>query len=300
MNQSRKLQRRMRFKPAAHGMPLPAEWTTVQTAERDRASEAMTALQKMLPDRGIILLTIPSGTSSQNVEAMACVNNLADRSQVASVFEAMLEWWSPQIITAQPDRAAVAALREGVDAVNDIPIAEVARQLGATTMRVLEAIAARRLANTDDCLILATIALSLFGKTHQPVQHEAPGGSADGSGAPAPEPLPPRREWPKGNTKETLVADILERPQSEDRDQIIAMAREGKFHDYEAEVPTPKALLIDILSRFGYPDLAGKARDGGYNDEHQTLEQAEELRRDIGPDVHDAFLGVDPSKRGKA
>lgn len=296
MSQSRKFRRQ--YRAAARKDPMPPGWDKVEARERGRANEAMKAVQQMLPDRGLILLAIPQGASTQDVDAMACVHNLTDRSQVASVFESMLEWWSGQVIAAQPDRAAVAALREGVAAVSGIPRPEVARQLGATTMRVLEAMAKRQAPDSYDCLMLATIGLTFFGDQHAPQQHQAPGGSADGSGAPQPAPMPPPRQWPKGNTKETLVADLLERPQSEQRDQIIEMAREGKFHDYEAEVSTPKQLLIDILARFGFPDLAGKARDGGYNDEHTTVVQAEELRVEVGAERYDDMMGSKP--RGTA
>lgn len=302
MSQSRKFKRRtagVGYRAAARDEPLPAEWHQVEDAERVRAGGAMRALQEMLPGRGIILLTVPrQGISTQNVEAIACVHNLTDRSTVASVFEAMLEWWSPDVITAQPDRACVAALREGVGAVSDIPSAEVARQLGATTMRVLDAITHRRTPDSDDCLMLATIGLTFFGKNHEPQQHQAPGGSADASGAPPPAPLPPPREWPKGNTKETLVADLLEQPQSNWRDQLIALAREGRFHDYDSDVTNPKGLLIDMLARFGFPHLAGKTRDGGYDDEHPTIEQAEQLRADVGPERYDSLIGGKP--RGTA
>lgn len=74
----------------------------------------------------------------------------------------------------------------------------------------------------------------------------------------------------------------------------------GNFTTTRASRPTPKALLVDVLSRFGYPDLAGKARDGGYDDERATVEQVEELRHDVGAETFDALTGNDPSKRGQA
>lgn len=299
MNQSRKF-RRQGFRTGKRGEPLPPAWPQVEGAARELAGNAMKQLQQMLPGRGLVLLAIPSGVSSQDVEAMACVHNLPDRSQVASVFEAMLEWWSGEVITAQPDRAAVMALREGVGAISQIPVNEVARQIGETTMRLLKTLAKPHQPEDaiQDALLLAASALGIYGKYLAPKQHEVPGGPADGSNAPPREPLPPPREWPKGNTKETLVADLLERPQTEYRDQIITMAREGKFHDYESDVAAPKAVLIEILSRFGFPDLAGKARDGGYDDEHASVVQAEEIRASVGAEVYDSM--IDPGKRGQA
>jgi hypothetical protein len=297
MNQSRKFRRQ--FRAATRKDPLPPGWDQVEQRERGRVNEAMKTLQQMLPDRGLVLLAAPSGTAATDVDAIACVHNLTNRSQVASLFESMLEWWSGQVIAAQPDRACVAALREGVAAVKSVPRAEVARQLGATTMRVLEAIAQRQRPETEDCLMLATVGLTLYSDRHEPEQHQPPGGFADASGAPPPAPMPPPRSWPKGNTKETLVADLLEHPPSVNRDQLIEMAREGKFHDWESEVAGPKMLLVDMLARFGFPELAGKARDGGYDDEPPTVEQLEVLRRDIGAERFDETMG-DGDKRGQA
>lgn len=299
MSQSRKFKRsRAGYRAAPRTHPLPPEWDRTQEEARAQSNAAMAAVQKLLPGRGLILITVPPETSTQDVEAMACVHNLTHRSQVASVFEAMLEWWSPDIITAHPDRGCVVALREGVAAVSDIPVAEHARALGETTMRVLRAIEQRQLPDSNDCLLLATIGLTLFSQHHAAQQHVAPGGSADASGAPPPQPLPPPRQWPKGNTKETLYTDLLAYPPSDARDQLIEMARAGKFHDWESDVATPKVLLIDILARFGFPDLAGKARDGGYDDEHPTVVQQETLRADVGAERYDSLMGSKP--RGSA
>lgn len=304
MNQSRKFRRRSGFTPAPftpapRGMQLPPEWNQVSADESARAGAAMQALQKMLPQRGLVLLSIPGGTSTQNVEAMACVHNLTDRSLVANTFQAFLDYWSGEVVMAHPDRAMVAALREGVASINDIPLGEVLKQLTSFLGQMVRSITHREFeAAADAALLLAASAISIYERAHPAQQHQAEGGSADASGAPPPAPMPPPREWPKGNTKETLVADLLERPQSENRDQLIEMARAGKFHDYEAEVATPKALLIDVLARFGFPDLAGKARDGGYDDEHATVVQQEELRHEVGSDIYDSLVGSKP--RGTA
>jgi hypothetical protein len=105
-------------------------------------------------------------------------------------------------------------------------------------------------------------------------------------------PIPPEpREWPKGDTKKTLVEDLLAKPASPNRDQLIEMARKGIFHDFESELLGPKLILYEMLMRFGYPDLACKARDGGYDDEPATVEQVEEMRSELGPEMWDAIMG---------
>lgn len=300
MNQRRK------FRRAQKDEPLPPSWGSVRDRHKAELDAAMKVVQQMLPGRPVVLLTAPPDASFEDVEAFACAcaYNVTDRSMVASMFQAMLDWWSADVILAQPDRSVVAALREGVATIRDLPIAELARGLGASTMDLVKVMEARQRGTADSLirhsLVVAVSALAIMSKFIEHDQHQPEGGTGDASGAPPPAPMPEPREWPKGDTKTTLVSDLLERPQTEHRDQIIEMARAGRFHDYESESATPKTLLINMLSRFGYPDLAGKARDGGYDAERATVEQTEELRRDVGPETFDAVTGNDPSKRGKA
>lgn len=265
------------------------------------AEAALAAAVAALPDRPMVLLTAPSGDASRfDGAGLACVYNVTDRAAVAEMFQSMLDWWSGEVIHAHPDRLMTAALREGVASIRHLPIAELARGLGASTADLLKTVQARRPGTVDEItqhtLAIAVSAIAIFSKFNEANQHQPEGGTADASGSPQPAPMPPRQTWPKGNTKETLVADLLERPQSEHRDQIIEMARRGVFHDHESDCPTPKALLIDVLSRFGFPDLAGKARDGGYDDEPMTVVQSEELRASVGPQVFDAL--IPPKGRG--
>lgn len=287
------------YRAGRRGEPLPPSWSRVEVEQRAQADDAMKAVQALLPDRAIILLTAPKGTSTEDVEAFACAYNLTDRRLVANIFQAMLDWWSPELILAQPDRAMVSALREGVAAVSQIPPGEVVKQLGASTARLLDKITERASADAivNELLLIATSALGLYDKLHAAQQHHAPGGSADAHDAPAPAPLPPRREWPPGDTKTTLVADLRAAAPTENRDHIIEMALAGNFHDYESAWPNPKSMLVDCLARFGYPELAGKARDGGYGAEGMSVAQNEELRGEVGPEIVDALI---PSKRGQA
>jgi hypothetical protein len=289
-----------RFRRAQKTEPLPPSWAGVRDRHRAEVDKAMKVVQGMLPDRPVVVLTAPPGTSSQDVEAFACAYN-TDRSSVANIFQAMLEWWSDEVILAQPDRACVAAMREGVASIESLPIAELARGLGAATMDLLKTIEARKAATADDIVTasvsIAVSALAIMSKFVAPAQHQPEGGTAEPSGAPPPAPMPAPRGWPPGDTKTTLVEDLLARPATEHRDQIIEMARRGAFHDYESDVATPKLMLIDCLARFGYPDLAGKARDGGYGNEHATLEQTEEMRAG-GAEFFDKLTGAKP--RGSA
>lgn len=304
MSQSRK------FRRAQRGQPLPPSWS--KATETERTNAAIKKIAEMLPGRGLILLSAPPGTSTEDVEAIACCMNMP-RGQAADIFQSMLEWWNPDVMLAQPDRDCVRALREGVDAVRDVPIVEILDQMPKTVERLraamnaaVESMAAvdreagqrARTAIVMNSLQLAVEALALYNRA-EPARQEPEQGDHP-SGAPARAPMPEPREWPKGDTKTTLVADLLERSQNENRDQIIAMARAGKFHDFESESPTPKAMLVDVLARFGFPDLAGKARDGGYDDEHPSVAQAEELRHEVGPEMFDALSPASSGKRGKA
>jgi len=107
------------------------------------------------------------------------------------------------------------------------------------------------------------------------------------------------REWPRGDTKTTLVADLEQKPQSVLRDRLIAQARAGRYHDYETPLGTPKITLYKELANLGYDDLAQKVRDGGYDHEPPTFDQTRELREQIlrehlGPEA------VGEKGRGKA
>jgi len=85
------------------------------------------------------------------------------------------------------------------------------------------------------------------------------------------------RDWPPGDTKTTLVADLEQKPESVLRDRLIARARAGYYHDFETELATPKVTLVKDLANMGYEDLAQKVKDGGYDHEPPTEEQKAEL-----------------------
>ncbi len=101
-----------------------------------------------------------------------------------------------------------------------------------------------------------------------------------------------------GTTKKELVLDLQEKPQSLVRDRLIARALAGFYHDFDSNLPGPKVTLVAELSAAGYDDLAEKVKSGDYDDEAPTLEQLEELRRELGADVFDEMMG--DKGRGKA
>lgn len=97
-----------------------------------------------------------------------------------------------------------------------------------------------------------------------------------------------------GSTKVELVNDLLQKPESDARDRIIARARAGTYHDYDSEEIAPKMLASLELTDAGFHDLAAKVRNGDYDDETPTLEQQEELRKEFGPDFYDSLMGNSP------
>ncbi len=92
-------------------------------------------------------------------------------------------------------------------------------------------------------------------------------------GQPAPQP----REWPQGDTKTTLVADLEQKPEGPLRNRLIARAKAGHYHDFDTPLAMPKVTLYKELLGLGYDDLAQKVRDGGYDNERPTEAQTAEL-----------------------
>lgn len=76
-------------------------------------------------------------------------------------------------------------------------------------------------------------------------------------------------------TLTTLIADLLRKPACSFREELLAKARSGFYHDYKSPEPTPKILLVTDLARYGYRDLARKAARGEYNDEPDAEDNAE-------------------------
>jgi len=101
-----------------------------------------------------------------------------------------------------------------------------------------------------------------------------------------------------GTTKKELVEDLWKKPYSLKRAYIEQRAKAGVYHDFDSELATPKIQLVADLQAAGFVDLAQKVVDGAYDDESPTLEQIEEMRQELGPEVFDAMMG--DRERGKA
>lgn len=112
-----------------------------------------------------------------------------------------------------------------------------------------------------------------------------PGGSGDSVGS-------------MGTTKKELVEDLWKKPYSLKRAEIEKRAKRGDYHDFDSELAAPKITLVDDLRAAGFGDLAQKAIDGAYDDERPSVEQIEEMRQELGPELFDQIMDSKP--RGSA
>lgn len=62
-----------------------------------------------------------------------------------------------------------------------------------------------------------------------------------------------------------LIEDLLKKPQTVRRDEIILWAAEGHYSDFQSPVATPKMKLNEDLVAAGYEDLAANVRNGRYD-----------------------------------
>lgn len=84
----------------------------------------------------------------------------------------------------------------------------------------------------------------------------------------------------RGDTRTDLVVALREKPQSDDRDKLINMARRGEFHDYKnRRFAAPKVELLKRLRAAGYDDLAQRVIDGAY-DEVADAEDDAKMKRE--------------------
>ena len=101
-----------------------------------------------------------------------------------------------------------------------------------------------------------------------------------------------------GTTRKELLEDLWKKPYSLKRTEIEKRAKRGDYHDFDSDLATPKIALVNDLRAAGFEDLAQKTIDGAYDDERPTVEQIEEMRQELGPDVFDQVMGSKP--RGSA
>jgi hypothetical protein len=85
-------------------------------------------------------------------------------------------------------------------------------------------------------------------------------------------------------SQDTLIADLMKKPRDAFRDQLIANAHAGLYHDFKTTLATPKVQLVSDLTRYGYRDLARKTIRGEYDDNPDAGDSAE----------MDAMIASDP------
>ena len=101
-----------------------------------------------------------------------------------------------------------------------------------------------------------------------------------------------------GSTKKELVEDLTRKPPSATQVALLKRAAAGHYHDFDTPLAAPKMQLVEDLRAAGFSDLADKTINGDYDDESPTIEQAEELRREVGAGFYDEVMNE--RKRGKA
>lgn len=76
-----------------------------------------------------------------------------------------------------------------------------------------------------------------------------------------------------------LVDDLLAKPQSWSREEMLTRARKLRYHDYKSEDAMCSVTLVKHLKSAGYHDLAQNAADGKYDqqsDAREEFDQTEE------------------------
>lgn len=77
-----------------------------------------------------------------------------------------------------------------------------------------------------------------------------------------------------------LIEDLLAKPRSFDRDEILARARKRKYHSFaEGAYPLPEIELIKHLNAAGFEDLAENVTQDKYaQDSEESRKWAEETK----------------------
>jgi hypothetical protein len=296
MSQSKKFRRDAKRRDREQSARVPVTGGEEADALRKRLDGVAKQIGQGLPGRPFVLLSAPVGTRIARMDHVATVTNMP-REQAARLFAGMLDFWRPSGIVVQPDQDMVSALREGVHLLRDVTIPEIAKSI----RNGLDLLAQLLEADTQDPEALRTFALGVALDAMAVLDRVTPATSRQPEGIPVPMPPPdgirssaPPREWPKGDTKTTLVADLREKPPSETRDRLIAEALAGRFHDYDSDEVCGKVVANAELLAAGFDDLARKVVDGAYDDERPTVEQEEEMRQQLGPGMFDAIMSGKP------
>ena len=69
-------------------------------------------------------------------------------------------------------------------------------------------------------------------------------------------------------TRDTLVEDLIEKPKSDTRDDLIKNAQAGMYDDWASEYACPKKVLVDHLTEAGpgYENLITNTKSGKYDE----------------------------------
>jgi hypothetical protein len=307
MSQKRKFQRQAGETGPETQYRLSNEAETAKVADK---------LKEMLGPRMAFVLIASTINASPEDKSFANTSYVSTmrREDSARLLCEMLDRWMPSGIPCEPVPATMTEIREDVFAIRDEPMKKLlAGALDDLTkcVDVAARVTARGEAATptpDDAkemainaLAVAVQAIAVFDQARRVLlaPGAAPPSEADLAAAELLMTLAPRPEgFVRGDTKVTLVADLEAKPPCENRDQIIAMAKQGHFHDYDSDFVAPKVALFEMLMQFGYPDLAEKCKAGAYDADKPTVEQIEEMRQEVGPAFYDAMMGEKP--RGKS
>ncbi len=107
------------------------------------------------------------------------------------------------------------------------------------------------------------------------------------------------------STKNELVAVLIAKQKSLPKRShnlawVIERARNGKYHDWESDLATPKLQLVMDLKRCpGCEEIIKQVMDDVF-DESPTPAQLEELRAQLGPETYDKLFPQDAKHRGSA
>lgn len=94
-----------------------------------------------------------------------------------------------------------------------------------------------------------------------------------------------------------LVDDLLLKPQSYARDELLHRARRYRYHDYKSEDAMVSVTLVKHLKGAGFRDLAQNAADGKYDQQKDASDEWAQTPE--GKEMMDMVEG-DPKLKAKA
>lgn len=95
-------------------------------------------------------------------------------------------------------------------------------------------------------------------------------------------------------TTDKLVEDLLRKPPSSLRSELVRNAMMGRYHDFKSTLAAPKVQLVADLQRYGYDDLARRAMRGEYEAVRKSWHSlTDEWKRDLA-DLYEEITGEKP------